>query len=242
MSEQSRAAGWSHAVCSWGRSLRPVLIVLWLGVIAYASYFSVLSIRQHDGFLTHRDDLGRFDQPIWNTLQGRPFLRTEAGLQLSRFTDHVEPILVPISLIYLLWDDVRALLILQAVAVALGVFPVFWLTRDELKAAGYSRPVSEAVGLVLACAYLLFPALEAANLTEFHAAPLMVAPMLMAIYTAHGRRYGWMWPAVLAAAHVSRCVPPGSLPWWTVKQALTRRRVLAAGRVWTSARRAPFSP
>jgi uncharacterized membrane protein len=167
--------------------------VLWLVVIAYASYFSVLSIRQHDGFLTHRDDLGRFDQPIWNTLQGRPFLRTEAGLQLSRFTDHVEPILVPISLIYLLWDDVRALLILQAVVVALGVFPVFWLTRDELKAAGYSLPVSEAVGLVLACAYLLFPALEAANLTEFHAAPLMVAPMLMAIYTARGRRYGWMW-------------------------------------------------
>jgi uncharacterized membrane protein len=153
----------------------------------------MLSIRQHDGFLTHRDDLGRFDQPIWNTLQGRPFLRTEAGLQLTRFTDHVEPILAPISLIYLLWDDVRALLILQAVAVALGAFPVFWLTRDELKAAGNSLPVSEAVGMVLACAYLLFPALEAANLTEFHAAPLMVAPMLMAIYTARGKRYGWMW-------------------------------------------------
>jgi uncharacterized membrane protein len=170
-----------------------VLLVLWLLVLAYAAWFSVVSIRQHDGFLTHRDDLGRFDQPIWNTLQGRPFVRTEAGQQVTRFTDHVEPILVPISLIYLLWDDVRALLILQAVAVALGVFPVFWLTRDELKAAGYSLSVSEVAGLVLACAYLLYPALEAANLTEFHAAPLMVAPMLMAIYSARWKRYGWMW-------------------------------------------------
>ena len=177
----------------WAHSLRPVLLVVWVLVIAYASYFSVLSIRQHDGFLTHRDDLGRFDQPIWNTLHGRPYLRTEAGLQLLRFTDHVEPILAPISLIYLLWDDVRALLILQAVVVALGAFPAFWLTRDELKAAGYSLPVSEVAGVVLACAYLLFPALEAANLTEFHAAPLMVAPMLMAIYTARRKRYGWMW-------------------------------------------------
>ncbi|NIV33776.1 MAG: DUF2079 domain-containing protein, partial [Anaerolineae bacterium] len=88
---------------------------------------------------------------------------------------------------------VRALLILQAVVVALGAFPVFWLTRDELKAAGYSLPVSEAAGVVLACAYLLFPALEAANLTEFHAAPLMVAPMIMAVYKARGKRYGWMW-------------------------------------------------
>ena len=58
-----------------------------------------------------RDDLGRFDQPIWCTLQGRPFLRTEAGLHLTRFTDHMEPILVPISLIVLVWHDVRALLV-----------------------------------------------------------------------------------------------------------------------------------
>jgi len=193
MSGERRVQGRGGAASGSARAFRPILLVLWLLVIAYASYFSVLSIRQHDGFLTHRDDLGRFDQPIWNTLQGRPFLRTEAGLQLTRFTDHVEPILAPISLIYLLWDDVRALLVLQAVAVALGAFPVFWLTRDELKRTGSSLPVSEAGGLVLAVAYLLFPALEAANLTEFHAAPLMVAPMLMAIYCARGQRYGWMW-------------------------------------------------
>jgi uncharacterized membrane protein len=193
MSRQSWAPGWGRAVRSRVRSFSPALLVLWFLVMAYASYFSVVSIRQHDGFLTHRDDLGRFDQPIWNTLQGRPFVRTEAGQQVTRFTDHVEPILVPISVIYLLWDDVRALLILQAVAVALGAFPVFWLTRDELEAAGYSLTVTEVGGLVLACTYLLFPALEAANLTEFHAAPLMVAPMLMAIYCARRKRYGWMW-------------------------------------------------
>ena len=179
-----------------GRGAVPVrgaMVVLWLLMLVYAAYFSVLSVRQHDAFLTHKADLGHFDQPIWNTLQGRPLVRTQLGEQLTRLTDHFEPILIPLSLSFVLWDDVRALLVLQSVAVALGALPLFWLTRDELQARGYSLTLSEMAGLILACVYLLFPALEAANLTEFHAAPLMVAPMLLALYYARQGRYGRMW-------------------------------------------------
>jgi uncharacterized membrane protein len=181
---------------------RPTLVVLWLLMLAYAAFFSAASIRQHDAFLTHKADLGHFDQPIWNTLHGRPFVRTQQGLQLTRLTDHFEPIFVPLSLSFLLWDDVRALLVLQALAVALGALPIFWLTREELQPAGYSRQVSEVAGLIVACVYLLFPALEAANLTEFHAAPLMVAPMLFALYYARRERYGWMWVWALVVMSV----------------------------------------
>jgi len=199
-------------------AFRLALVALWLMVLAYASYFSILSIRQHDAFITHRDDLGRFDQPIWNTLHGRPFVRTEDGQQVSRFADHVEPILAPLSLVYLLWDDVRALLVVQAVAVALGAFPVFWLARDELRSAGYSLPLSEVSGLVLACAYLLFPALQAANLTEFHAAPLMVAPMLMALYSARKNRYGamWVWALLVMATKEEMALLTFMLALWLV--------------------------
>jgi uncharacterized membrane protein len=180
---------------------RAAVVALWLLMAVYAGYFSVLSIRQHDAFQTHKADLGHFDQAIWNTLQGRPLVRTQLGEQLTRLTDHFEPILIPISLSFVLWDDVRALLVLQAVAVALGALPLFWLARDELQAAGYSLAVSEAAGLVLAIVYLLFPALQAANLTEFHAAPLMVAPMLLALYYARQGRYGrmWIWALVVMA-------------------------------------------
>jgi uncharacterized membrane protein len=162
-------------------------------MLTYIAIFAAASIRQHDAFLTHRADLGNFDQPVWNTLQGRLLLRTQQDQQLSRLSDHVEPILIPLSLGFLIWDDVRLLLVFQAVAVALGALPVFLLARDELRAAGYSLGVSELVGLALAFVYLLFPALQAANLTEFHAAPLMVAPMLAALYCARRGRYGWMW-------------------------------------------------
>jgi hypothetical protein len=106
-----------------------------------------------------------------------------------------------------LWDDVRALLVLQSVAVALGALPLFWLARDELGANGYSLPVAEGGGLVLAAIYLLFPALEAANLTEFHAAPLMVAPMLLALYYARQERYGRMWVWALVVMAVKEEMP-----------------------------------
>jgi uncharacterized membrane protein len=162
-------------------------------MLAYAVFFAAASIRQHDAFITHKADLGHFDQPVWNTLHGRLLIRTQQDQQLTRLTDHVEPILIPLSLSFLLWDDVRMLLVLQAVAVALGALPVFLLVREELRSIGYSLRVSEVAGLILACVYLLFPALQAANLTEFHAAPLMVAPMLAALYCARQERYGWMW-------------------------------------------------
>lgn len=189
------------------RPLRGALLALWLLMVLYAGYFSVLSIRQHDAFLTHKADLGHFDQPIWNTLHGRPLVRTQHGQQLTRLTDHFEPILIPLSLSFVVWDDVRALLVLQSVAVALGALPLFWLARDELRAAEYSLPAAEAAGLVLAATYLLFPALEAANLTEFHAAPLMVAPMLLALYYARQGRYGRMWLWALLVMAVKEEMP-----------------------------------
>jgi uncharacterized membrane protein len=200
---------WSSAGAgAWLARLAPtssVRVVLWLLILAYAVFFSVASIRQHDAFITGKADLGHFDQPIWNSLHGRLLVRTQQDRQLTRLTDHFEPILVPLSLGFAVWDDVRMLLVLQAVAVALGALPVFLLARDELTlsmevapssdgmSTGYWRWVPEVVGLVLACVYLLYPALQAANLTEFHAAPLMVTPMLFALYFARRERFGWMW-------------------------------------------------
>ncbi|MFN2241960.1 MAG: DUF2079 domain-containing protein [Anaerolineae bacterium] len=187
--------------------LRGAVVALWVLMLVYAGYFSVLSIRQHDAFLTTKADLGHFDQPIWNTLHGRLLVRTQLGKQLTRLTDHFEPILIPLSLSFVLWDDVRALLVLQSVVVALGALPLFWLARDEVRASGYSLGTAEVAGLALAAIYLLFPALQAANLTEFHAAPFMVAPMLLALYYARQGRYGQMWCWALVVMAVKEEMP-----------------------------------
>jgi uncharacterized membrane protein len=174
-------------------------VLLWGLMLAYAGWMSWLSIRQHEAFFTHRMDLGHYDQTIWNSLHGRLLIRTNDAQQVLSFTDHVEPILVPISLIYLIWNDVKALLVLQSIALALGALPVFWLARDELRNGGLGDRAAEWAALGLGLVYLLFPSMQAANLTEFHPATLAVAPMLLATYYARRARYGpmWLWALVV---------------------------------------------
>ena len=76
------------------------------------------------------------DIAIWNTAHGR-FLQEIKGDSIStRLTDHFEPIFALVAPIYWLWDDVRALLILQAVCLALGAWPIYLLARRRLAEAG----------------------------------------------------------------------------------------------------------
>ena len=154
---------------------RLALGLVWLLIGLYVLGFGTLSVLKHEAFQTHAADLGNMDQPIWNTLHGRFVDETkDDGTQAPRLTDHFEPIFALVSLTFLLYDDAKAILILQTVVIALGALPVFWLARDELE--------SQLAGLAFAVVYLLFPALQAANMTEFHAVPLAVSPLLFAFH------------------------------------------------------------
>ncbi len=174
------------------RYYRLALVVVWLMILAYGLYFSAYSIQRHRAFLTHASDLGQIDQAIWNTLQGRVLEHTKAtGVQNIRLSDHVEPIFIPISLIFLLYDNVEALLVLQSFAIAVGALAIFWIAHRRFVET--SRPAvspwPEIAAVLFAALYLLFPALEAANLAEFHAVVLAPAPLLFAYH--YGTEKAW---------------------------------------------------
>lgn len=209
------------------------LVAVCLATVAYAAYMSAFSIVRHDAFLTNRADLGHFDQTLWNTLHGQFLIRTDGGQQMISLTDHVEPILVPLSLIYLVWENVRALLIFQTAAIALGALPVYWLARDELLGARCSASVARLAGLVLALVYLLFPGLQAANLTEFHATTLVVTPMLLALYHARRGRYGpmWLWAVVVMMVKEEMPLLTLMLGLWLLFIGKARRQGLALAAV-----------
>jgi uncharacterized membrane protein len=158
------------------------LLLLAVFILAYGIYFSAYSIQRHRAFLTHASDLGQMDQAIWNTLHGH-FLEStrRGGEQAPRLTDHVEPIYAVVSLAFLVYDSVEALLILQSFAIAIGALAVFWIARRRLQ--------NYWSALAFAAMYLLFPALEAANLAEFHAATLAPAPLLFAYH--YGEQRAW---------------------------------------------------
>jgi uncharacterized membrane protein len=171
------------------------LALVWLLIGLYVLCFGTLSVLKHEAFQTYAADLGNMDQPIWNTLHGRFVAETKNdGSQGPRLTDHFEPIFALVSLSFLFYDDVKAILILQTVVVALGALPVFWLARDELE--------SEVAGLVFAAVYLLFPALQAANLTEFHAVPLAVSPLLFAFHYTKEKDWPKAWLFAILAMSV----------------------------------------
>lgn len=150
-------------------------IALWTCIAAYFATFTALSILQHDSFGTSIYDLGNVDQAVWNTLHGR-ILRftTQPHMGDIRLSMHIEPILLPISLLYLVYSSPKTLLIVQTLAIALGAWPLYLIARMKLR-NGWPA-------LAFAVAYLLLPALEAANLFEFHAVVLAPVFLLFTFY------------------------------------------------------------
>ena len=184
------------------------LLVLGLLILLYVLHFGLLSTALHDSFRTHAADLGNMDQPIWNTLHGRLLVETKKnGTEGTRLSDHFEPVFLPVSLVFLIWDDVRALLWLQTLALALGAIPIYWIARDGFYRAGLGKTGGETWGLGFAAVYLFFPALGWANVTEFHAVPLAVAPLLFALHNTFEERYDRVWIFALLAMSTQEHIP-----------------------------------
>ena len=174
---------------------------LWLLIILFSVFFSAFSIQQYATFDRGAADPQHIDQAVWNTLHGRLLVRTLGDRQVSRVADHLEPVLIPLALAYVVWDDVRLVLILQALVLALGGLPVYWLARERL---ARRVPVwASWLGLAFVIAYLLSPALQAASLAGLHAEPFFVTPWLCAVWYATQRRYLPMWLWAMASLLVS---------------------------------------
>jgi len=158
-----------------------LLIVLAL-MIAYSAYFSAFSIQRHNTFRTRASDMGQMDQALWNTLHGNLLQDTRAdGQNAPRLTDHVEPIFLVVPFVFLIYSGIESLFVLQSIALALGALPIFWIAKRRLK--------NDWAAVAFAAMYLLFPALQAANLAEFHAITFAPAPLLFAYNYAQERAW-----------------------------------------------------
>ncbi|MGI9539481.1 MAG: DUF2079 domain-containing protein [Miltoncostaeaceae bacterium] len=160
---------------------------------AWALLMGGLSVARHRAFFTGRFDLGNMTQAVWSTAQGRPLETTDAatGEQFVRLGAHVDPILVVFTPLYWVWPSPEMLLVAQAIIVALGAFPAFWLGRRWLG--------DDRLAVAAAAVYLLYPPLAWATLTEFHPVTLAAPLLLFAIWAAEVRRYGLLALASLAA-------------------------------------------
>jgi uncharacterized membrane protein len=190
-------------------------------IAAYAVAFSTLSILRDRAFDTGRFDLGNMVQAVWTTAHGHPLRITDVhGDQISRLGGHVDPILVLLAPLWWLWPSASVLLVTQAVAIALGALPVFWLARKHLD--------SERAAACFALAYLLLPAVQWLTLNEFHPVALACPLLLYAFwFLDSGRLVPFAVFAILAAAAKEEIalVIAGFGLWYAISR---RRRVAGA--------------
>jgi uncharacterized membrane protein len=148
--------------------------------VAFAALFSALMIRQHNSFHTFALDLAKFDQAIWNTLHGR-FLFSTLQNQ-SILANHFSPFMALLAPLFLIWSNVRALFVVQAVGLSVAGLFLYAIVRTK-------RPVV-ALGFLLA--FYLNPALHEVALVEFRRITLAVPFLAMAYYGLCTRKRGWM--------------------------------------------------
>jgi uncharacterized membrane protein len=174
-----------------------------IAVIGFSTYFCSYLIANHDAFQTNAEDLGIMDQAIWSILHGFFPRQTICNsvfdtncvsyAGVTRFAIHFEPILYPISLLYLIWSNPKMLLIVQVLVVACGAYPAFWLARLRLR--------SDLAAVGIAVLYLVYPGLLQAVDFDFHAVTLTAALLLFLLYFIYTRQILWTFVfAVLAMA------------------------------------------
>jgi uncharacterized membrane protein len=140
------------------------------------AFLVVSALLQHRALGTGYD-LGIYDQTVWNLAHGRIWMTTLV-YETNGFYDHFEPILLLIVPLYWFWSDARVLLIVQSLALGLGALPIYLYARHRF--ATWER--GGVLALVVAAAYLVYPAMHNANLNDFHEVSLLPPLLGFALY------------------------------------------------------------
>jgi len=176
----------------------PALLV-WVAAAAFAGGFGATAVLRHRAFESGRFDLGNMTQAVWSTAQGDVLSVTNVhGEQVSRLGSHFDPILALLAPLWWLWPDPELLLVVQAVAVASGALPVFWLARKHLGSGGVG---TDGAAAALAVTYLLSPPAQWLTVSDFHPVALACPLLLFAWWHLDQSRL-WVF-AVLAAAAIA---------------------------------------
>lgn len=169
-------------------ALTPLALAL-LAAVAYAA----ISIYRHDHFGSNAFDLGVQDQTIWGYSRLQMIPNTVEMIR-NLLGDHFHPILMAIAPLYWVWDDVRVLLVVQAVLLAVAGIPIFWWARQRL---GLIPAIAFEV------AYLTFWGVLSGVIYDFHHIAFAVPAISFGLYAVLTTRDRLFW-ATLAVGLLTR--------------------------------------
>lgn len=133
----------------------------WIYALLCAGFlvvYGVLVVVRHESYGSHSFDLGIFDQAIWHYSRFEAPASTIRGFD-NLLGDHFHPILALAAPAIWVWDDARALLLVQVGLFVLASVPVYLFGRARF---------GLVAGLLWACAFLVFWGVQSAIEFDVH--------------------------------------------------------------------------
>ena len=153
--------------------------LLFILAVVYAGTFSYYSIIKHINLNSGMDPLGLNSQAVWHLSNFEAPFNSYHNKNI--LADHMGPILVFLAPFYKIYSDPATLLILQSILLASGIFPLYGLARDKLD--------NNFLAVSLCVGYLLYPALQFANLYDFSHGNLATPLLLFTFYFFYKKSY-----------------------------------------------------
>jgi uncharacterized membrane protein len=209
----SQIRDWLRSVSVWGWIVVALVTVhaVWMIWIAYDLHY---------GLGTFSYDVGLYDQGVWLMSRGKEPFVTLMGRNL--LGDHASLIMVLLIPVYWVVPGVMTLLVVQALVVAAGAFPIYLLAKRLLDNGAM------ACGAVVM--WLANPALNGGAMENFHPDSFLALFIPLTLYAAFAQKWRLFAVAVLLAVLVKEdvllvMVPIGLFVAWRFDR---RRGLLAA--------------
>lgn len=171
-------------------------VLLAIGILAFAGYFSFFGILRMNTLYAHYFDLGIMHQTAFNTYRAVTTLDFSRILeltdpygpeQITRPAIHNDLILAVLAPFYVFHSGPETLIVLQAVIMALGAIPLYLIIRHLFSWYLLWRWFALAV----CSAYFLYPATNYTVIFEFHGVALATTFLIAMFYFWLVGRYRW---------------------------------------------------
>lgn len=179
------------------------LLAPFLLMTGYATLFTKLLLRRFESSALGDPDVGIAAQMFHTTLvHGMPLFNTIEGQ--SHLGVHASPMYFALVALYALSPSIETILFLQAMAVALVVWPAWLIARDFL---------GPRAAVAATCALLLYHPLHGVTYDQISELPFAVTPLTFALYFFLKRRWMPFWAFVLVTLTVKEEVGFVIMAW-----------------------------
>ncbi len=149
----------------------------------FAVAYSLLSVVRHMHFQSGAFDLGIYDQGLWQYAHFQfPYNTIKEKIILG---DHLSLILPLLSPLYWVWDDVRLLLVFQAVWVSFSTIGIYLYLQKRL--------FTKFQSFLLSLTYILFYGIQFGIFFDFHPILLTVGLLAWWLYFWESNKWKLFW-------------------------------------------------